>query len=236
MPSTSEFTGVSPDAPTSSIAIHLPDAIPVFQRLWIDFSGPRPIPLRDAVDRVGANVDEVLAELLALPPVLHGREWGAAAIGELLDHIISTHHELTKNAMPALWDLLAEVIEKHGNDHPEIHDIAKIIAPLFTELGQHLQKEEQLLFPYLRRMEHDDDARRSAPEAALQMMEDEHDHAREAFHQLRELTNAFRPPARASESCRSLYAGLAELGRDLRLHIHLENNILHVRARDTCAC
>ncbi len=225
---------ITPDTPSGVIAVQVPAAIPVFRRLWIDFCSSQPIPLVDAVTRAGANLDEVLGEILALPRERVEPDWSTAPIPDLLDHIIATHHEFTKNALPALWELLREVLGKHGDDHPELHEVAKVVAPLFTELGQHLQKEEQHLFPYLRQMTQEEHAPQRVPEAPMKMMEDEHDTAREAFHQLRAMTNEFRAPQDASDAYRSLYAGLAELGRDLFLHIHLENNILHARTREMC--
>ena len=224
---------ISPENPTANIALGQPRAIPVFQRLWIDFSSTEPTPLAAAVEAAGAHLDEVLGELLALPKDPVEPDWNTAPLSALVDHIVSTHHAFTKNAMPAIWKLLGELLRKDVNrdQRPELHEIGKMVAPLFTELDQHLLKEEQILFPHIRRMEEDDEARRNPPESPMQVMEEEHDHACEAILKLRELTNDFRPPENATETQRSLYAGLAELCRDLRLHIHLENNVLHARVR-----
>jgi len=230
---TTALVEITPGTTTGAIAAALPAAIPVFQRRWIDFCGVRPVTLGDAVERASAHLDEVLGELLALPRDPFEPDWRTAPIGDLVEHIVSTHHEFTKNAMPALWTLLRQVVAKHGDAQPELHEIARTIAPLFTELGQHLVKEERHLFPYLRGIDAAGGAHRGVPEAALAMMEDEHTHATEAFERLRSLSNGFRAPERASDPYRSLYAGLAELGRDLRIHIHLENNILFVRARES---
>ena len=46
---------------------------------------------------------------------------------------------------------------------------------------------------------------------------------------MRLLTNQYTVPPRACNTYRALYAGLAEVERDLHLHIHLENNILFPR-------
>ncbi len=222
---------IHPDTPTATIALRQPAAIPVFQRLWIDFCGSEPTPLAAAVDRAGVHLDEVLGELLALPTGPVEPNWTTEPIGALLDHIVATHHAFTKNALPALWNLLREVIQKFGDRRPELHEVAKIVAPLFTELGEHLQKEEQILFPRLRQIEAEPEKGHEIPESPMRVMEEEHDQARDSFRKLRQLTNDFRAPEEASDAYRSLYAGLAELGRDLQLHIHLENNILHPRAR-----
>ena len=226
---------ITPETSVGRIAVERPVSIPVFQRLGIDFCCGGPAALSDAVERAGARLDEVLGELLALPTEPPEQDWSEAPLAELLDHIISTHHVFTKNALPSLWKLLGEVVQAHGDNHPELHDVAKVIAPLFTELGQHLQKEEQILFPHIRTLATSPAERRVLPESPMSVMEEEHDHAASAFRRLHELTNDFKVPEDACNAYRSLYAGLAALERDLHVHIHLENNILHPRTRELCA-
>lgn len=228
------FEGITPDTPTGRIAVHVPAAIPVFQRLGIDFCCSGDAPLAAAVERAGARLDEVMSELLALSPNPADRDWSDAPLVDLIDHIVSTHHENTKKMMPALWECLREVISKHGENHPELHDVGKIVAPLFTELGQHLQKEEQILFPTIRRLSSEGAASSDCPEGPMSAMEHDHEGAGEAFRKLRQITEGFRPPEDACDSYRTLYAGLHELERDLHVHIHLENNVLHPRTREMC--
>lgn len=223
-----------PNTPTGQIAVHVPAAIPVFQRLGIDFCCAGAAPLAETVQRADARLDEVLTELLALSPNPGDRDWSTAPLDDLIDHIVSTHHGATKKMMPALWERLREVLQTHGENHPELHEVGKILAPLFTELGQHLQKEEQILFPTIRRLSSDASANSDSPEGPMSAMEHEHDNAGEAFRKLREITDGFRAPEDADDSYRTLYAGLHELERDLHVHIHLENNVLHPRTREMC--
>ena len=201
-------------------------------RLGIDFCCGGPAPLAEAVERAGARLDEVLSELLALSTEPPDQDWSVAPLAELLDHIVSTHHAYTKQALPALWELLRKVLKAHGDNHPELHEVAKIIAPLFTELGEHLQKEEQILFPLVRKLATDPAEPGVVPAGPMEVMEEEHDHAASAFRQLHEITRDFQVPEDACDSYRSLYAGLEQLERDLHVHIHLENNILHPRTRE----
>ena len=104
-----------------------------------------------------------------------------------------------------------------------------------TEQAEHKkedhQKEEQVLFPHIRELSTNPEAPRVIPDGPMNVMEQEHDNAGRALKELRELTNGFAPPSDACDAYRSLFSGLAELERDLHLHIHLENNILHPRTR-----
>jgi regulator of cell morphogenesis and NO signaling len=94
-------------------------------------------------------------------------------------------------------------------------------------------KEERVLFPYIERLELLAAGGGSLPaspfgsiQAPIGMMEHEHDDAARALARLRELTNAYTPPADACNTFRGLYHGLAELEKALHEHIHLENNVL----------
>jgi regulator of cell morphogenesis and NO signaling len=101
----------------------------------------------------------------------------------------------------------------------------------------HLMKEEQILFPYVIRME--ESKLESAPvipscfgtvQNPIQMMVMEHDSAGDVLRELRAATADYKLPEDACTSYRTLYTGLLEFEADLHQHIHLENNILFPRA------
>jgi regulator of cell morphogenesis and NO signaling len=54
----------------------------------------------------------------------------------------------------------------------------------------------------------------------------EHDHAGTLLDDLRAITGGYAAPDDACASYRALYAGLAALDEDTRLHVHKENNVL----------
>ena len=64
----------------------------------------------------------------------------------------------------------------------------------------------------------------------VRMMMQEHDGAGEALRALRSVTHDYTLPADACISYRTLYQALQGFEADLHQHIHLENNILFVRA------
>ena len=101
----------------------------------------------------------------------------------------------------------------------------------------HMMKEEQVLFPYISRMEEAVLERRpvmppmfGTVRNPVQMMIQEHDDAGQALHEMRELSGGYTPPQDACISFQTLYRALDEFERDLHQHIHLENNILFPRA------
>lgn len=61
-------------------------------------------------------------------------------------------------------------------------------------------------------------------------MEAEHEAAGDLLEQVRSITNNYTPPADACNSFTLLYHKLSALEEDLHQHIHLENNILFIKA------
>ena len=61
-------------------------------------------------------------------------------------------------------------------------------------------------------------------------MEQEHDGLEAILTALRALTSDYASPEWACDTTRSLYDGLAHLEAAMRVHVHLENNVLFPRA------
>jgi regulator of cell morphogenesis and NO signaling len=147
----------------------------------------------------------------------------------LCDHIESTHHARLKTELPRVAGLIDKVLRAHGDRHPEFAEVRSVFQTLSSEMLAHMEKEELVLFPLIRRLE-------SAPAAfapiqrPVAQMEHEHDQAGALMERLRELTGGFTPPPDACTTFRVLLNDLAAMQRDLHLHVHKENNILFPRA------
>jgi len=163
--------------------------------------------------------------------------WTEAPLVELTKHIRDRHHLYVRDAIPRLRALLAKVREKHGGNHRELGDIEKLFGDVAREMLMHMQKEEQILFPFI------DSLERSASQGSaveppffqsvrnpIYSMMKEHDAAGELMRQIRSFSNGYKAPANACASYQAAYQGLEEFEKDLHLHVHLENNILFPRA------
>jgi regulator of cell morphogenesis and NO signaling len=155
------------------------------------------------------------------------RDWRSRPLDELLDHIISRHHVFLRAELPMLLSRLEKVAQVHGERHPELAEVLRVFARLKEEMESHLQKEEDVVFPALRRIGPGE----PAPEAAMAELEDEHARVGEALHELHRLTRAFEAPADACATYRLALERLAALETDTHRHMHLENNVLLPRAR-----
>ncbi|MFB6305525.1 MAG: iron-sulfur cluster repair di-iron protein [Flavobacteriales bacterium] len=158
-------------------------------------------------------------------------------LDKLADHIINKHHTYVNDSLPMLDELSKKVAKVHGEAQPEVKEIAQHYEEVANELRMHMQKEETMLFPFIKDMEK---AKRNNESVTppmfgtvknpINMMEKEHDSAGGNMEKIRELSSNYTPPEHACNSYKVLYAKLGEFEEDLHQHIHLENNILFPKA------
>jgi regulator of cell morphogenesis and NO signaling len=162
-------------------------------------------------------------------------DWTQASLATLCNHIEQTHHAYLRTELPRLTTLIAKLVDAHGEAHPELPKVQHEFAALRGELEPHMFKEEQVLFPAIRRLEQV----KTPPTFPfgtvanpIRMMEHEHDNAGNGLAHIRELTCEYRVPADACNTYRAALHGLSELELDLHQHIHKENNLLFPRAME----
>lgn len=220
--------------------IETPQTIPVFEKMGIDFCCGGNRPLEEACAAANLKLEDVLASLeaaLAAPVQKSEKELQAGSLAELIAHIVGTHHVYLRRELPQIEKLADRVCEKHGENHPELRHIRSTFHGLSQELMLHLMKEENILFPFVERMEESVVQREpilpppfGTVANPVRMMEHEHDSAGDALKALRKASNDYNPPDDACTSYRALYTALENFERDMHQHIHLENNVLFPRA------
>src|ERR1035438_615905 len=137
-------------------AIETPQTIPVFEKLGIDFCCGGNRPLEEACASANLDLDQVLQSLetaIAEPSRPSDRELKSGSLAELISHIVRTHHAYVRTQIPEVEHLLEKVHSKHGENHPELTTIQNTFHGLAQELMMHMMKEENILFPYVERME-----------------------------------------------------------------------------------
>ncbi|MDN3522979.1 iron-sulfur cluster repair protein YtfE [Halomonas ramblicola] len=206
-------------------ALTLPGATRVFRDHHIDFCCGGRISLREAAERVGLSPEALVAQLEALPQGEHeARDWQAASNAELIDHILTRYHDVHRQQLPELLRMAQRVEQVHGSRDTCPNGLADLLAELYQEMESHMQKEEQILFPLLRR------GAGTQVQGPIAVMRQEHDDHGEHLERLAALTDDITPPKGACTTWRALYTGLREFRDDLMQHIHLENNLLFERA------
>lgn len=232
--------GITATETVGQIATEVPATRREFEKLGIDYCCGGKRTLTEACVQARIKVDEVLALLEASASNSDAaveRNWNDEPLSELIHHITSTHHTFVRSECPRIESLARKVASVHGKNHPELLPVQEQFSALAEELRVHLMKEEQILFPYVLRMEESVLAGESAPPAMfgtvanpIRMMMQEHDGAGNILRSLRSLTSGYKLPDDACISYRTLFDALMDFEADLHQHIHLENNVLFPRA------
>lgn len=234
---TAENFTLTPDTKVGEIVAARPILARVFQRLGIDYCCGGKITLAAACARQKLDPQTVAAMLDAAASLATtGQpEVDAAAmtLTELANHIETTHHAYVKAELPRLLEMAERVATKHSWRDSRLPEVFKKVSFLTAEMLSHMEKEEGVLFPFIRQLDAGEKGGFHCGSIAnpIRQMEIEHEAAGQAVARLRELTDGFAPNAEACNTHRALLAGLAEFESDLHQHVHKENNILFPRAQ-----
>jgi regulator of cell morphogenesis and NO signaling len=214
-------------------------AADVFSSYGIDFCCGGKISVAEACVSSGCDEQKVISDLEALQ-----HQAGSAAhdfdswkIDFLSDYIINTHHQYVTKTIPQILPLAQKVAEVHGAHHSEVVVIYDLFQQLANELLMHMQKEEMVLFPYIKKLvaaesagSCNDPSCFGTIASPISVMEQEHETAGIILKQLYRLSDGYSAPEDACNTYRVLYGKLKEFEDDLHRHIHLENNILFPKA------
>lgn len=207
----------------ADIAATLPGATAVFRRAKLDFCCGGAVSLAEAAAMKGLELPALesdLAELAVrgLPAELPGET------DALIAFIETRYHAAHRAELPELIRLAKRVEVAHA-DHPDAPlGAAALFREIADELLPHLDKEEQILFPMMRRGGH---PMISGP---IAVMLAEHEATGEKLHRLEALTHDFTlPESGACPTWKALYGGGRKFADDLMEHIHAENHVLFPR-------
>lgn len=218
----------------AGIVSQYPVTARIFEQHGLDYCCQGKQRLQEACHRQELPVEQLCGELEALLQEQEAASaWNPAglAVPELINHIISRHHQYVREAVPVLMSRLERIAAKHGERFPNMIAVKDLFGDLADELLGHMIKEERILFPMLlsqyRQYGQCQPAQVSGP---IQVMEEEHERAASLLEEIKRLTNQYEAPPQACQTFRLTLAGLQEFEEDLHQHVHLENNVLFVSA------
>jgi regulator of cell morphogenesis and NO signaling len=230
---------LSSETSVKDIALSSPEARQILEDAGVDYCCGGAKSLHEACLHSDVSADEILKRLRENRAQVSSADatWLTAPLTDLTRHIREKHHRYVREAIPQIRTLLDKVKGKHGGNHPEIATIEKLFLAMARELIMHMQKEEQILFPYINALEFSAHGNGSLEPPffqtvrnPVQAMMKEHDAAGDLLRQLRKATSDYTAPADACPTYLALYQSLREFEADLHQHVHLENNILFPRA------
>lgn len=222
------------------IVTQYPSSAKVFHRFDIDLCLQADLSLEGACQELQLSVDQVLEKLTDSEAQERGgmaSDPATISLARLVQHIVRIHHLCVRQELPRLAEMTLKLAATRGDRAPELSRVAELIGKLNGEMYAHIQKEEQVLFPFISQMDQESivayppsHARFRSVTHPIFMMEQEHESADHIVAELIRLTNHFEPPSWACATHIALFSGLREFEADLKQHVHLENDVLFPRA------
>lgn len=215
------------------VAIH-PKSSEVFKKYNIDFCCGGNRPLNEVLKEQNLDEKEILNKLNEVLEEANKIEkvsdFRAMKSSDLIDYIVRTHHAFLKKILPELSELTSKILRVHGPNHSELFKVHKLFNNLKTELDSHLIKEEEILFPLIKKYETEkSEGILKEIKRVMKETEDEHEGAGNVLKELRKVTENYQIPEDGCTTFGLTYNKLQQVESDLFEHIHLENNILFKR-------
>ena len=216
------------------IAAANPHAMKLFDLVGIDYCCHGNLTLRDACADAGLNAMEIRNAIQQLPVDASETQWVDQPIAALVAFLRTERHPALRRALTQAAVLFAEICDSQ-HEHPVELDEARVLFNgVCDEIHPHIIHEEHVIFPIA---EHLEECWQKADKPSMTLMGGlnrpltllvlDHEDVLERIVRSRTIVESLAEGDKAWQ----LRDALMQVERDLRLNIHLENNILFPRAR-----
>lgn len=205
----------------------------VFSKYGIDFCCGGKKSLTEVCQSKGLDIIQIEAEISEVANHVNELPYNEWPLNFLVEYIINTHHAYARKMIPELIKYADKVVCVHGAEHHELIKIQQSVYDIIGELTNHMKKEELVLFPYIVQLTKGLQPSIQGFESLqtpINMMEVEHEVVGKLFEEINTLSSNYTIPADACATYTYFYNILHEFEIDLKMHIHLENNILFPKA------
>ncbi len=211
----------------------------IFSKYNIDFCCKGNRTLEEACKNKNTKPDEINIELNQISNSIKSQDidYNSWSLDFLSDYIINIHHKYIVEKTPILNQYITKLCKVHGANHPELFEINELFKQISINLATHMQKEELVLFPYIKSMINakSNKLANTSPHFKtitnpITIMEEEHTAEGERIAKISELTKNYMPPEDGCTTYKVTFQMLKDFQEDLHRHIHLENNILFPKA------
>jgi regulator of cell morphogenesis and NO signaling len=228
------------DKSIADIVKEYSNAAKVLDSYQIDYCCGGKVKFNDICKKKNLDPNKILEEIESAEDLLSDisfieiNNW---PIDLVCDYLEKTHHRYLKEFFDLLAPKMSKLVSRHGENHPELKEIARIMNCAQYELLLHLKKEELILFPAIRKYKQAQLSNQKIEAAAfgsienpIQVMENEHNHEGERLDLLKKLSSNFTAPEDACQTYQSVFRMLKEFSEDMHKHVYIENHILFPKA------
>jgi regulator of cell morphogenesis and NO signaling len=153
------------------------------------------------------------------------------SLNVIIDYLIKTHdYYLDRKLLE-----IEQSIHLLANAYPETHPLLLLLNNFYTEykrhLGNHIEQEEEELFPYILKLERlSDEDTVEEPRVTVQRFMEMHQDTEEDLEEVRKIILHYSPPADNQTLYRILLSQLEVFEKDLAIHALIEDHVLLPRA------
>lgn len=212
------------------------NAASIFNQYGIDFYSQGSRTLEDACINDNISMSRIIEDLWELRDQRESMpDFGNMNMIKLSTYILRTHHRFTEKRLVFIRNSMQRLIIHYGEDHSNLAVVRKAFEELSVYLTVHMKHEEFIVFPYIHKMVKAKRVNLSTfqtIERPISAMKEDHDHEVLALKRLARLTDNFSVHSKADYTMKMTYNAMKELVEDLKIHMHLENNILFPKALD----
>ncbi len=216
------------ERPVGDLLREAPERSQVFKKFAIDYGCGNELTLAEACYR--QNIDpELVVQAFKDAQSSPNDGFINLRLDLLAAEIVEKHHHFAREQGTHIQPILSKVCRVHGRKEPRLLEIQQIFQAMHQGLLQHMLKEENVLFPFCKRLEFAiEPVSMGCGSVAnpIGVMESDHEHTRQEMQQIKDLSDQFTPPEWACNSFRVLFHALQTYIEDLETHMHLESDLL----------
>lgn len=209
-----------------NIALGNHKTIEVLEKYSLDFCCKGGKSLAQACAEKNLSLNDIVEELNHILASNNKKEsFNEMTSEQLISFILIHHHFYVKTNIPVILNHIHKVATKHGDRFPYVLEVLKLFQEVSSELIDHMEKEEKILFPRIKANFSEGGLAQNVA-SPIHVMEMEHEKAGDLLFKIREITNFYTAPETACTTHRIMLDELKAFEEDLHQHVHLENNIL----------
>jgi regulator of cell morphogenesis and NO signaling len=159
-----------------------------------------------------------------------GRNFLRMSVKDLAHYILQNHHRYAENRLIFIKHALTNILKEYDDERQILNPVKKAFEDLSLQLTVQMSYEEFLIFPSLEKIGKKNrfnsiTAGRTVVDH-IEYMKGESSRQLEKLIMLRAVSEGYTAKGRDETLYEIAYSAMKELESDLKIHMHLENNIL----------
>lgn len=201
-------------------------AASVFSYYGVNFYSRGERSLEEACAEDQVSMASIIEDLSALNT--HAPDFKDMSMPELTTYILRTHHTFARRKIVFIHNTLDRLLTNSQVDE-NLLDVRKNFDELSAYLTVHMKHEEFVVFPFIMKMcraKQTDLPNFNLIDHPFASMRADHQYEASILKTLSQLTDNYDAPPHADYALKLTYSAMKELEEDLKIHMHLENNVL----------